>query len=112
MFKKRRKNTIMMLLKSFAIIVIMKATMQILSWSQKTSVGLGTSIPMINDNKKEVMLKKVSYIKYLVNFWDKQVKAFLNSNNKVNVISLAYIRKLGFKFKKLILKLKKLIAPL
>ena len=49
------------------------------------------------------MLKKKSYIYYLVQFLEnqKQVKTLLNRSSQVNVLSLSYTMKLGLKIRKI-----------
>ena len=56
------------------------------------------SVP-VTDSSEEVMLKKVLYIKYLVQFQggQKQIKALLNSANKVNAMNPNYTWNLGLK---------------
>lgn len=50
-------------------------------------------------NKKNVILEKILYIYYLFYFQKDtiKVKIIINSNNKINIIILVYIAKLGFK---------------
>ena len=57
---------------------------------------------MTDNRDKEIVLKRVSYIHYLVWFQkgQKQIKALLNSGSKVNAISPAYVEKLGLKTRK------------
>ena len=52
----------------------------------------------VTDSGKEILIR-VPYIYYLVRFQEKKeyVKALLNIGNKVNIMSFAYIKKLGFK---------------
>lgn len=54
---------------------------------------------MTDNSDKKVMLEKIPCIYYLICFQEdqEQIKALLNSGNKVNVISLVYIKKLGLK---------------
>ena len=63
-----------------------------------------TSVPVTNNRGEEVVLEKVFCIYYPVRFQEdqrqesqKQVRALLNSGSKVNVMSLAYTKKLGLK---------------
>lgn len=61
---------------------------------------MATFMPITNNNKKKVMLKKVLYINYQVKFQDKQIKTLFNSGSKINIISLAITRKLSLKIHK------------
>lgn len=49
---------------------------------------------MIDNSEKDV---KISCIHYMIQFQEEQIKALLNSGNKINTISLCYIKKLGLK---------------
>ena len=57
-----------------------------------------TSVP-VTDGGKEVVVR-VPYIHYPVRFQEEQVKALINSGCKINAMSPAYAKKLGFKTRK------------
>ena len=66
-----------------------------------------TSIPVTDSRDEEVVLKKVPYIYYPVRFQkeqrqegQEQIRTLLNSGSKVNAMSPAYAKKLGFKTQK------------
>ena len=70
---------------------------------------------MTDNSGKEVVLERVPYIYYLVWFQknqgqkiQKQVRVLLNSGSKVNAMSSAYIKKLGFKARKTNVKAQKI----
>ena len=54
---------------------------------------------MINNSCKKVMFERVPCIYYPIRFQEgqEQVRALLNSKNEINVISPAYVKKLGLK---------------
>ena len=58
----------------------------------------------MTDDSEKVVLKKVLYIKYLVQCQEKKVKALLNNSNKVNVMSLNYAQKLGLNIWKICIR--------
>lgn len=50
-----------------------------------------------------LLLEHISCIYYLFRFWKNKkndVKAFINSDNEVNMITLTYVKKLGFQIQK------------
>ena len=53
---------------------------------------LATFVPVTNDDEKVV---KVLCIYYSIRFQEKQIKALLNNDNKINAMSLGYTKKLG-----------------
>ena len=62
---------------------------------------------MIDNSDKEIVLKKILCIHYPVRFQEdqeqegqEQVRALLNSGSKVNAMSPAYAKRLGFKTRK------------
>ena len=57
---------------------------------------------MTDNSGKEIVLKRVLYIHYPIQFQggQKQVRALLNSSSKVNTMNLAYIKNLGFYIRK------------
>ena len=55
---------------------------------------LATSV-LLTDSDKEVV--RMSCIYYPVQFQKKNIKALLNSGNKINTISFAYVKRLGLK---------------
>ena len=57
---------------------------------------------MIDNNGKEVVLKRVPCIYYLVWFQEsqEQIRALLDSGNEINTMSPAYIERLGLKTRK------------
>ena len=59
------------------------------------------SVP-VTDSGKEIVLKRVPCIHYLVRFQEdqEQVKALLDSGSKVNAMSPDYAKKLGLKTRK------------
>lgn len=58
---------------------------------------LATSVSMIYNSGKAIILKKIPCIYYLVCFQkdQKQARALLDSGKKVNIINPAYVKKLG-----------------
>ena len=57
----------------------------------------------ITETTQEIILNGIPYIHYLVLFQKNKanIQALINSSNKVNMITLAYIFKLGLKVQKL-----------
>ena len=70
--------------------------------AKKLALVLTTSVLLTNDNEK-VMLEKILCIYYLVCFQknQEQVKTLLNSGSKVNIMSPAYVKRLGLKTQKI-----------
>lgn len=52
---------------------------------------------MIETNKENVVLEKILYIHYPIWFRKNEVCALIDFKSKVNIITLAYASKLGFK---------------
>ena len=65
---------------------------------KKLALVSATSVPVTETSGKEVV--KVPYVHYPVRFQEEQVRALLNSGNKVNAMSPAYAKKLGLKTRK------------
>lgn len=58
-----------------------------------------------------LLLEYMLYIYYLFRFWKNKksdVKAFINSNSEVNVITLTYVKKLGFQIQKTVIGVQKI----
>lgn len=62
----------------------------------------------VTDSIKKVIVNQIFCIKYLVDFQEKQLKVFFNSDNKVNDINFNYIRKLSFKIWKASIRVQKI----
>ena len=52
---------------------------------------------MINNINKKVIFKKMSYIYYLIQFYQNKIWALINNGNKINAMSPNYTQKLGLK---------------
>lgn len=63
--------------------------------AKKLALVLTTSIP-VTDDAEEVMLKRVPYIHYLVQFQEEKVRVLFDSGSKVNSMSPTYVEKVGF----------------
>ena len=50
-----------------------------------------------NIKDKKVLLKYISFIYNLVWFYYNKIQILLNNKNKINIMNLVYIQKLGFK---------------
>ena len=66
-----------------------------------TGVNKEAQITQVIQETTEVILERVSYIHYLIQFWKNKkaaIRALINSGNKVNIMTSAYTAKLGLKF--------------
>ena len=73
---------------------------------------MATSVSMNDNSSKEVVLERIPYIHYPVRFLEgqgqEQIKVLLDSGNKINAMSLAYVERLGFKIWKTNVKVQKI----
>lgn len=69
---------------------------------------LVTSVLIINDSKKKVMLKRVSCIYDPSQIYKEKIGTLLNSKGKINTMSPNYAWKLSFKIQKTNIKAQKI----
>ena len=66
--------------------------------TSKKLVSISTTSVLVTDSSEKVV--RVPCIYYPVRFQEEQVRALLDSDSKVNAMSLAYTEKLGLKTRK------------
>ena len=70
--------------------------------SKKLVLVLATFVPVIDNRGEEVVLERILCIHYPIRFHEgqEQIKALLDSGNKVNAISPTYVKRLSLKTRK------------
>lgn len=66
-------------------------------YQAKKLATISTTFILVTASLEAISLQYIPYISYLVQFQGKEIRALINSGNKINAIALAYTSKLGFR---------------